>query len=102
MGCETCLVLVRWRDARHATNQWLALSAYEPMACVEVMTVGWIVQDDADVLVVAQSMGDVDEDDEYLQVAGLKLIPKSAVISVETLTEERKPAAETRPLEVVG
>lgn len=81
------LVCVHWMDARHASNAWQFLCDYQVMDCVHVMTVGWLVQDGVTAKVVAQSMTDIDGDDDDVQVAGLKVIPASAVVRIELLAE---------------
>lgn len=103
------LVCIHWRDARHATNQWQYLGDYRPQECIEVMSVGWMIQDDDEAKVLSQSLAGVDDEATELQVAGLKVIPTSAVISIDVIAEterlfppERNQAPSGRDLEAVG
>lgn len=94
----TRLVVVTWYDSKQTDGSWKWLSEFEPRQPIRCMTVGWLIQDDNDVKVIAQTMGDIDGDDDDMQYAGDKVIPTCAVIKIETLREvageERQEAAE--------
>ena len=84
---EDCpLVIVTWVDSAQATPGWEFVSDYRPRAPIRCASVGWLMQDDDEAVVLAQSCGDIDE--VYgAQAAGLKTIPKVAVSGIQHLTE---------------
>ena len=81
------LVIIRWLDSRQPCGQWRYLSSLPDVRPVEVATVGWLVKDTADVKVVCQNVGDL-ENPERAQASGIMTIPTRCVLSVEKLTEE--------------
>ncbi len=83
------LVIIRWLDSRQPCGQWRYLSALPEARPVEVATVGWLVKDTADVKVVCQNVGDL-ENPEKAQASGIMTIPTRCVLSVERLTEEER------------
>jgi hypothetical protein len=54
---------------------------------IECATVGWLLQDDDEVKVVCQSVGDL-KNPKNAQASGIMTIPARCVVSVERLTEE--------------
>lgn len=57
-------------------------------SALRVQTVGWLLQDDGDTVVLSQSMVyDPDDDGDDWQVAGTKVIPKRAIESMVHLSE---------------
>lgn len=86
----TCpLMLIEWVDSRQTSGAWVKLAAFEPHEIVRCASVGWVVQDDGETLVLAQSMGDIEGDD--VQAAGLKAIPCVAITA-------RKPIEDVQPI----
>jgi hypothetical protein len=83
------LVIIRWLDSRQPCGQWRYLSALPDARPVEVATVGWLVKDTADVKVVCQNVGDL-ENPERAQASGIMTIPTRCVLTVERLTEEER------------
>jgi hypothetical protein len=83
------LVIIRWLDSRQPCGQWRYLSTLPEARPVEVATVGWLLQDTADVKVVCQNVGDLDNPDKA-QASGIMTIPTRCVLSVERLTEEER------------
>lgn len=84
MKCR--LVQIKWVDSNHTNGAWKWLSQFEKRNPILCVSVGWLIQDDDDVKVIVQTFGDVDEADD-MQYAGDKIIPTSAVRSIETLVE---------------
>lgn len=78
------LVMITWLDSRQTEGSWQWLSSYEKMTPVEVVSVGWLIQDDATVKVLAQSMA---PDGENVQTSGRKVIPSCCVKKIENLHE---------------
>lgn len=88
------LVIIRWLDSRQPCGQWRYLSALPEARPVEVATVGWLVTDTADVKVVCQNVGDLDQPDKA-QASGIMTIPARCVLSIERLTELTKGERDT-------
>jgi len=80
------LVIIRWQDSRQPCGHWRFLSALPETSAVEVATVGWLVKNTADVIVVCQNVGDLAHP-EKAQASGIMTIPTRCVLSVERLTE---------------
>jgi len=80
------LVIIRWHDSRQPCGHWRFLSALPETTVVEVATVGWLLKDTADVMVVCQNVGDLGHP-EKAQASGIMTIPTRCVLSVERLTE---------------
>lgn len=83
------LVMVTWMDSRQTDGAWQWLSNYEKLSPVEVVSVGWLIQDDSAVKVLAQSLA---PDGGNMQVAGRKVIPTCSVQKIETLAEDERSA----------
>jgi hypothetical protein len=78
-GMGDCpLVIIRWQDSRQPCGHWRFLSALPETSAVEVATVGWLVKNTADVMVVCQNVGDLAHP-EKAQASG--------IMTVERLTE---------------
>lgn len=88
---ETPLVIVTWEDSRQSEGKWQWLSDFKPREPVTVQSVGWLIQDDADAKVLAQSLA---PDGDDVQAAGLKTIPTRCVVKIERLTEVEDEARE--------
>ena len=84
-GCP--LVIIRWQDSRQPCGSWRYISALPETAPVEVATVGWLLKDTAEVKVVCQNVGDL-ENPEKAQASGIMTIPTRCVLSIEALTED--------------
>ena len=50
------LVMITWLDSRQTDGAWQWLSQFKKLTPMEVVSVGWLIQDDAQVKVLAQSM----------------------------------------------
>lgn len=89
------LVLLTWLDSGQPTSGWQWLSTYQPVKPIKCASVGWLIQDDSDIKVLAQSFGDIDRDDD-VQAMGIVRIPTACVVSIEELgeVEQIKEAAE--------
>ncbi|MGZ5914489.1 MAG: hypothetical protein ACXWJU_04070 [Hyphomicrobium sp.] len=86
-GMGDCpLVIIRWQDSRQPCGHWRFLSALPETSAVEVATVGWLVKNTSDVIVVCQNVGDLAHP-EKAQASGIMTIPTRCVLSVERLTE---------------
>jgi hypothetical protein len=86
------LVIIRWQDSAQPLPSWQYLAALPRTRPIECATVGWLLKDDADIKVVCQSVGDLD-DPTNAQASGIMTIPARCVLSIETLTEEEVPTS---------
>jgi hypothetical protein len=84
---ECPLVLIRWLDSAQPLPAWRHLSDLPRTRPIECATVGWLLQDDDEVKVVCQSVGDL-KNPKNAQASGIMTIPARCVVSVERLTEE--------------
>lgn len=80
------LVMVEWEDSRQPAANWSFLSDFEGGSAVRVASVGWLIQDDEKMKVVAPNMGGL-LDGADLQVSGMIQIPTSCVLRVSELAE---------------
>ena len=79
--------MITWLDSRQTDGAWQWLSQFEKLTPVEVVSVGWLIQDDDQVKVLAQSMA---PDGDNLQTAGRKAIPANCVKKIEPLIESEQ------------
>ena len=71
------LVLVEWEDSLHGDVSWRRISDYDPEEPAVCWSCGWLMTDDGQKIVLAESFADLKQEDP--QIAGLRVIPKSAV-----------------------
>lgn len=76
-------VLVKWLDSRQPLSGWQHLEDIDPPLACECMTVGFVVHEDAEIVTLAQSVGDIGRD--TAQACGLMTIPVRCVTSREAL-----------------
>jgi hypothetical protein len=81
------LVIIRWQDSAQPIPSWRHLSQLPATRAIECATVGWLLKDDADVKVLCQSVGDLDNP-LNAQASGIMTIPARCVLSIERLTED--------------
>lgn len=91
-------MMITWMDSRQADGKWWWLSDYSAPEPVTAHSVGWMVQDDADAKVLAQSRA---PDGDDAQVAGLKVIPTRSVVKIEHLVNANDDAGNVM-VETVG
>jgi hypothetical protein len=84
------LVIIRWQDSRQPCSHWRYLAALPETKPVEVATVGWLLKDTPEVMVICQNVGDLESPDKA-QASGIMTIPTRCVLSVERLREEVGP-----------
>lgn len=86
------LVLVVWNDAT-SNDSWVKLKDVVEDSSLECATVGWLVADKTDRLVIVASI-DMQDEDEL--VSGHVTIPRSQIKSLQELTikKARKPKTE--------
>ena len=77
------LVLVEWQDSRQASRAWQwtdEAGQPEPVRC---LTVGWLLKETVDALLVAQSLGDVTRG--RMQFSGGTEIARRQIVHLTTL-----------------
>ncbi len=92
MQTKCPLVIIRWQDSAQPISAWKYLSDLPRTWPIECATVGWLLKDDDDVKVICQSVGDL-HNPNNAQASGIMTIPARCVVSIERLSEERKPTA---------
>ena len=78
------LVLIEWKDSRQPTGAWRRLDEIGKQEYCDCVSVGWLIQDDADVKVLAANIADISED---MQASGVITIPTDAVHAIKPLVE---------------
>jgi len=74
---EMKIVLVTWRDSHRYTYQ---MEKDEEVSVTEIKTVGWLVSDNTNQVVLAQD--DIEDD-----IRGVIVIPRENIISMDTTGE---------------
>lgn len=77
------LVMVKWEDSRQPSSCWEWLHEYQPDPMPVIVSVGWLVRDETDFIVLAPNMSR----EEKPQVSGMFQIPKRAVVHMAALKE---------------
>lgn len=78
------LVLIEWKDSRQPTSGWQRVEEVGKRAYCDCVSVGWLIQDDADAKVLAANVADINED---MQATGVITIPTAAVHAIKPLIE---------------
>ena len=76
-------VLIEWADSRQPTNAWVRLDDVGSRDFCRCYSVGFIVQEDKDVIALAANVADVEEE---AQATGVIVIPRVAVLKRTVLT----------------
>ncbi|MFA0813890.1 hypothetical protein [Microbulbifer epialgicus] len=74
------LVRVEWVDSAQPYPQWSHLEDLPSLEPVKCCTVGWLIAESEEVLMIAQSVGEVNTDNA--QASGLMRIPRASVKSL--------------------
>lgn len=70
-------ILVEWADSRQPTHEWGILDAADRREFCRCYSVGFVVQEDKDVIALAANVADVDDE---AQATGVIVIPRVAVL----------------------
>lgn len=79
------LVMIEWEDSEQPVGAWTRLADLEQVTPMRVYSVGWLVQDDADMKALAPNIGGGDAN--TAQASGVIRIPTRCVVSVRKLKE---------------
>jgi len=85
------LVLVEWLDSSRCPADWTHAAEFVPPKPVRCRSVGWLIHQDTDSVVLTPNLGD-EHCPENEQFCGALVIPACAVLST---VELGKPSAET-------
>lgn len=80
------LVMVDWVDSAQPCSEWRYMTDLPKLEAVRCLTVGWIVAEDNNVIMLVQSVGEVETQDT--QVSGLMRIPVASVTKIVKLSED--------------
>lgn len=76
-------MLIEWADSRQPTNSWSRLDEAEQHNFCRCYSVGFVVQEDKEVIALAANVADIEEE---AQATGVIVIPQVAVLKRTTLT----------------
>lgn len=80
------LVLIEWVDSGQPIPGWQWLSELEKRRAHKCVSVGFLVQDDEQIKVLAPNLGSSSGDDEWDQASGLFTIRTVSITRIERLT----------------
>jgi hypothetical protein len=86
MATDCRLVFVRWEDSRQPLAEWRHLAGLDVPEVSSCATVGWLLKDDKDRKVIAQTIGGLGPGD-HPQATGIMVIPARCIISIEDVAE---------------
>ena len=81
------LVQIEWNDATQPLSAWQHLSDLAENKPIKCLSVGYLLQDDESVKVLAPNMGDISSE-LNIQASGIITIPTSCVTKISKLVEE--------------
>lgn len=79
------LVMIEWEDSEQPVGAWTRLADLERVAPMRIASVGWLVQDDAEMKALAPNVGG--QDASTAQASGVIRIPTRCVVSIQRLKE---------------
>jgi len=79
------LVLIEWEDSTQPTSNWQYLSDAPELEIVQCVSVGWVINENDRVLMLASNIGDYESGDGA-QGCGFIRIPKSAITRTAKLS----------------
>ena len=71
-------ILVEWIDSAQPISAWMFLESKPRLEIIQCVSVGWVVGETDDVLMLAPNLGDIESGGSG-QASGFIRIPKSAV-----------------------
>jgi hypothetical protein len=71
-------ILVEWADSAQPISAWMFLENKPSLEIIQCVSVGWVVGETDEVLMLAPNLGDI-ESGGSAQASGFIRIPKSAV-----------------------
>ncbi len=80
-------ILVEWIDSAQPISAWMFLENKPSLEIIQCVSVGWLVGETDDVLMLAPNLGDIESGGSG-QASGFIRIPKSAVTRRVELVED--------------
>jgi hypothetical protein len=80
------LVLIEWVDSGQPIPGWQWLSDLDPRRAHKCVSVGFLIQNDEQIKVLAPNLGSSNGDENWDQASGLITIPTVAITKLERLT----------------
>ena len=77
------IVVVEWEDITSNTEPWLCLAEALELKPARMTTIGWLIADNEDSIIVASSLGDEKE------VSDVNCIPKSVIKTKRTVAPSK-------------
>jgi len=77
------LVLAEWEDSAQPKSNWVFLSDFEKPEIIKCVSVGWLINDGADVKALAPNIGDGE------QASGIICIPSRCITRLVKLKETK-------------
>ena len=85
MSAPWKMIFVEFVDSRQSNGAWQYIEDMDIQGAVPCQAVGWLVHEDEDVTMLAQSIGDVKAGSAPEQMAGVLYIPTKAIIDMHWL-----------------
>lgn len=83
------LVLIEWEDSRIPASGWSRTSNMESPKVTKVISVGFVLEDREDCLLLASNVGDIDDEDNDPQAVGGIVIAKRQITRIVALRQSR-------------
>lgn len=80
------LVMIEWEDTAQPIPSWSYLASFDPPGTIRCVSVGWMIQDDAQMKALAPNMGAID-DENSVQISGVIQIPTRCVLHITPIAE---------------
>ena len=80
-------ILVEWIDSAQPISAWMFLENKPRLEVIQCVSVGWVVGETDEVLMLAPNLGDI-ESGGSAQASGFIRIPKSAVTRRVVMVED--------------
>ena len=82
------IIIINWQDTTHSDEPWLSTEDAKNLKPAEMTTIGTLIEDREDSVVVAGSWGDAGE------AGDVNCIPKSAIKRLRVVEEAKDEGAE--------
>lgn len=80
------LLLVEWEDSARPLSEWRYIDDAPSMEIIRCLSVGWVISENKQLLMLAPNIGNVDSESE--QACGFMRIPKKSITSIKVLEKK--------------
>lgn len=80
--------MIEWEDSAQPIPAWSHLASFEAPGIIVCASVGWLIQDGADIKALAPNMGALNSENS-VQVSGVIQIPTRCVRRITPLNEPK-------------